>query len=315
MTSVNLKSWFLVFVLAVALLIPTWAGAIEFKRIVVFGGSVSDPGNFFALTGITNAPPYDDLNPFLVPTGPYSIGGHHFSNGATWIEQFARPLGLSRYVRPAFRGSSPHATNYAVGGARARDIPDTLDMTEQVAAFLNDLRNRTPSEALFVIDFGGNDVRDALAAGNPGILNDALDAIADNVAALYAVGARKFLFLTVANIGSLPSVRILDDMIPADVAEAATDLTVGFNAGLNLIIESLPADVEVAVLDVFQKVEELIANPSAFGLTEVEEACIMPNMPPFRCKKPNHYLFWDGIHPTKAVHAIFAEEALNVLSD
>ncbi len=235
MTSVNVKSWYLAGVLAVALLIPTWVGAIEFKRIVVFGGSVSDPGNFFALTGITNEPPYDDLDPFLVPTGPYSIGGHHFSNGATWIEQFARPLGLSRYVPPAFRGSSPHATNYAVGGARARDVPDTLDMTEQVATFLNDLRNRAPSDALFVIDFGGNDVRDALAAGNPGILNDALDAIAGNVAALYAVGARKFLFLTVANIGSLPSVQILDDMVPAEVAEAATELTIAFMPVLTLL--------------------------------------------------------------------------------
>lgn len=315
MTPVNFKRWFLAGVLALALLIPTWAGAIEFKRIVVFGGSVSDPGNFFALTGITNKPPYDDLDPFLAPTGPYRIGGHHFSNGATWIEQFARPLGLGRYVRPAFRGSSPQATNYAVGGARARDVAETFDMPEQLATFLNDVQNRAPSDALYVIDFGGNDVRDALAAGNPRILNDALDAIADNLEALYAVGARKFLFLTVADIGSLPSVRILDDMIPADVAKAATDLTVAFNAGLNLIIKSLPADVEVAVLDVFRKVEELIANPSAFGLTEVEDACIMPNMPPFRCKKPDQFLFWDGIHPTKAVHAIFAEEAADVLSD
>jgi hypothetical protein len=37
-------------------------------------------------------------------------------------------------------------------------------------------------------------VRDALAAGNPRILNAALDAIADNLEAFYAVGARKFLF-------------------------------------------------------------------------------------------------------------------------
>ncbi len=167
MTSVNLKSWFPAGVLALALLIPTWAGAIEFKRIVVFGRSVSDLGNFFSLTGITNKPPYDDVDLFLVPTGPYSVGGHHFSNGTTWIEQFARPLGLGRYVRPAFQGSSPHATNYAFGGARARDVAETLDMPEQSAAFLNDVQNRAPSDALYVIDFGGNDVRDALAAGDP----------------------------------------------------------------------------------------------------------------------------------------------------
>jgi hypothetical protein len=45
----NSKSWFLAGVLTLALVIPSWASAEEFKRIVVFDGSVSNPGNLFAL--------------------------------------------------------------------------------------------------------------------------------------------------------------------------------------------------------------------------------------------------------------------------
>src|SRR6266567_4301333 len=69
--------------------------------------------------GTSDPPPYDTLDLFLVPRAPYARGGHHFSNGATWVEQFASPLGLTENVRPAFQGSSVKATNYAVGGARA----------------------------------------------------------------------------------------------------------------------------------------------------------------------------------------------------
>jgi outer membrane lipase/esterase len=300
-------------VIVIAFLTAGWAQAIEFKSIVVFGGSVSDPGNFFALFGFQNRPPYAELDPFLVPTGPYSIGGHHSSNGDTWVEQFARPLGLSRNVQPAFRGSSPHAGNYAVAGARSTDVQETIDMREQVDAFLRDHGDRAPSDALYVIDFGGNDVRDALITGNPNILAQALISIAENVGFLYAAGARKFLFVNVANIGSLPSIRILDAILPEDVATAATALTEGFNAGLNLIIGSLPPDAEVALLNVFDKVKQLIMDPAAFGLTNVVDACVTPNVPPFSCKRPDEFLFWDGIHPTKAVHAIFAAEAANVL--
>jgi outer membrane lipase/esterase len=106
---------------------------------------------------------------------------------------------------------------------------------------------------------------------------------------------------------------LLDAQIPG-AAQAATALTVGFNTGLDQIIASLSAVAEVAELDVFGTVAQLMAQPSAFGLVEVEDACITPNVPPFSCKKPDQYLFWDGIHPTKAVHKIFAEEAADVLN-
>lgn len=166
----NFKIGFLLGVFALALFTPNWAQAITFDSIVVFGGSVSDSGNAFALTGISNRPPYDGLDFFLIPNGPYSKGGNHFSNGDTWVEQYAKPRGLARSVNPAFRGSSPYATNYAVGAARSTDVAGTFDMPEQVGAFLSEHGNVAPSGALYVIDFGGNDVRDALASGNPAIL-------------------------------------------------------------------------------------------------------------------------------------------------
>jgi outer membrane lipase/esterase len=106
----------------------------------------------------------------------------------------------------------------------------------------------------------------------------------------------------------------LDSLFPG-AAQAATVLSVMFNAQLDSIlalVATLPG-VEIAELDVFGTVEALIANPAAFGLTDVTDACITPNVRPFTCKKPDQFLFWDGIHPTKIVHAIFAQEAATVL--
>jgi outer membrane lipase/esterase len=309
-------------VIVIGFLTAGWAQAIEFKSIVVFGGSVSDPGNFFALFGISNRPPYSHLDDLLVPTGPYTKGGNHFSNGATWIEQLGKSFGLNRNVQPAFLSSSPHATNYAVGGARSTDVDLTFDLPEQVGTFLAEHGNVAPSDALYVVDFGGNDVRDALGvwiltgqddvAANA-VIDAAIASIQSHVNWLSTLGASKFLFVNVADIGSLPSVQILDALIVPGAAAKASQLTDDFNDGLDDIIASLSAGAEVAVLDVFGTVNQLITTPFLFGLTNVVDACVTPNVPPFSCKRPDEFLFWDGIHPTKAVHAIFAAEAANVL--
>src|SRR3954453_3087942 len=188
-------------------------GRVPFDRIVAFGASLSDPGNAFALRGGANTPPDYLLDPLLVPSAPYAAGGHHFSNGATWIEQFARSVGLAASVRPAFAATDSAASNYAVGGARAREDGINVNLTQQVTAFLAH-GSAARSDALYVIEMGSNDIRDAFVAyagggdGGP-ILEGALAAIALNIQRLYAAGARRFLVWVAPNVALTPAIRSL----------------------------------------------------------------------------------------------------------
>lgn len=154
------------FAAALAVTAPTLSARQHppYSGIVVFGTSLSDPGNAFALRGGTSTPPDYDMNPLLVPNAPYARGGHHFSNGATWVEQFARSLGLAGTARPAYGSESPIATNYAVGAARACDAAgdENINLADQVAAYLSHTGSVAPSDVLYVIEMGGNDVRDAI---------------------------------------------------------------------------------------------------------------------------------------------------------
>lgn len=299
------------------LLAPSWAVAqVMFNKIVVFGTSLSDPGNAYALTGQTSTPPYDALNQFLIPDAPYAISGHHFSNGPTWIEQFARALGLAQSTRPAFQGINALATNYAVGSARARDNGGNVNLSDQVNIFLNDFNGAAPPKALYVVEMGSNDIQDALIKKDNNLITAALTAISNNLRSLYAAGARKFLVANAPNLRLLPAIQILNRSTPG-AAQAAELLTRSFNSALENILSELVAElsgIEIARLDVFQKINDLAAKPEAFGLSEVKKPCITPNLPPFVCKRPDKFLFWDGIHPTRAIHTIFAQEVVRTLA-
>ena len=306
---------------ALVLQAPDWAAAqTTFGRIVVFGDSLSDPGNAFALGAGASTPPYDSLDPLLIPDKPYAKGGLHFSNGATWVEQFARPLGLAANTKPAFLGSGVGATNYAVGGARAREDGVNVNLPFQVNTFLNVFGGTAPSDALYVVEFGGNDIRDALVAFGRGadgsaIISDALTAIGTNIGILYGAGARKFLVWNAPDLRLTPAILILDQSTPG-AGQLAEQLTLAFNSGLDALLVSLAGlpGIEIVRLDIYQKLNDMVTTPAAFGLSVVNSACVMPNIPPFDCQTPDAFLFWDGIHPTKTVHAIISQEAASVLA-
>lgn len=299
---------------------PAAAAARAVDGIVVFGDSLSDPGNAFVLRRTHSAPPYDTLDALGIPDSPYARGGHHFSNGATWVEQLGRALALGGDVRPAFRTNGPKAANYAVGGARAYDDGKNVNLAAQVDAFLADVSGAAPAGAWYVIEFGGNDVRDALATfaagGDPNaILGASLQSVGTAVGTLYAAGARRFLVWNAPDLRLAPAIRTLDTLYPGTSLGAGL-LTQGYNAGLAAVVGSLSGlpEIEIVLFDVFATIGEIAADPAAYGLRVVDAACVTPGARPFQCREPDTYLFWDGIHPTGAVHALLAHEASALLA-
>lgn len=306
----------------------------QIERVVTFGTSLSDSGNAFTLLsdpssfgfsetcnlGIpANTPPYDSLDDFFIPDGSYAKGGHHVSNGATWIEQFALGRDLAGNARPSLRSKGIQASNYAVGGARSSDFECRFNLSDQLSVYLSDFPE-TSAHALVVIEMGSNDVRDALAKLAEGedpatIISAALLNIGNTIQVLYGHGARKFLLVNVPAVGETPAVKILDTLFPGS-AIAANSLTEAVNSGLvnlqDILNLSLP-DVDIRILNLYSLLYEIIENPDSFGIINTEDACITPNIPPFQCEKPDTYLFWDGVHPTKVVHGIIAQKANEVL--
>ena len=222
---------------------------------------------------------------------------------------------------------SKKAANYAVGGARAIDTADGFDLADQVGAFLRDRGGAAPGGALYVVEMGGNDLRDAMlaylgAGGGPNgehaagmVIAGALQSIGDNIFALYRAGARKFLVWNAPNLGLTPAIRALDSVSPGAVA-LANALSVGFNQGLDFQVlaglSGLPG-IEIVRFDVYGRLQAIVADPSAFGLANVTSACITPQIAPYHCKEFSEYLFWDGIHPTAAAHAIVAQQVAETL--
>lgn len=290
------------YIITTALLLVSVTSAYadqDIEQIVVFGDSLSDPGNAFALTGEQSIPPYE-----FIPAAAYAIGGHHFTNGKTWVEVFARKL--DQKSKPAFRNR--RASNFAVGGSRARS-EGSVNLSTQVAAYLSTPSNETTDEVLYVLFIGGNDIRDAIVAlatdptGTTSglILQAALTSISDNLAALIQAGANRFLIVNAPDLSLTPAVRAQGPQAQF----AANLLSVQFNQGLaqvsNGFEQAFP--IEVTEFDLFTLFTSLSNNQEKLKLSDTETACITPGVIKGAiCDKPKSYLFWDGIHPTRRVH-------------
>ena len=311
--STKLRTWRQVLVLLALLSLPLAppAFASDFAQIVFFGDSLSDPGNHFIAFGTTARQPF-----VPIPDFPYAIGGHHFSNAATWTEQLAQALLMPRSGSPALRAPGVF-TNYAVGRARARPGAPAFrfyDLSTQVGLFLSDFGGHASPDNLYVIWIGANDLRDALealptdpsGATSVGIIQAAITAVAGNIEVLKAAGARTFLILDVPNPAITPFVRRLGP----GAQGVARFFTGVYNSALDEALTSLEAPgIHFIRLDVNALFDDIPPE------LNVEDSCLTFGVVAGAiCATPNSYVFWDGIHPTTTGHAILAEAALEALA-
>ena len=302
------------FCFAITALLMLTAPAIATDRIAVFGDSISDTGNVFALTGMVSTRPYNASN---IPDAPYPIGGLSFSNGHIWIWEVGREMNNVVDVSAALR--APRAfNNYAFGGARARDgVSPIPSLSQQIGLYLGNHGNASGTRQFIVI--GGNDVRDAIsayltdgpvAAGQ--IIVDAVTAISDNIQSLAASGAQDSMVGNVPDLGKVPAVTALGPL----ASELASILTMQFNDALELTQAGLETGMGLNItrLDLFSFINSVVNDPGAYGLLNVTDSCLMPAVQVGAiCDYPDNYLFWDGIHPTRAAHLLIANEALGVM--
>ncbi len=297
-----------------ALLAGGWcsggAWALPYSSMVVFGDSLADSGNnALALGGAQTPVP---LAGPLIPTDPYASG--RYSNGPVWTEYLAGRLGLS--ANPSLAGGS----NFAFGGARTgtAGAGQPPGLSDQLGMYLLGAQGVASANALYVIEGGGNDARDVMAAVLMGIDPTALiSAYASNVSkmigTLHAAGAEHFLVWNTPDIGLTPFFRSL-----GPVAAGAGSYYSGLmNAALAQALALLSPDVtdDLRLFDAYGALNQIVAAPNARGFANVTDACGATQGCYNDPSVAGGYLFWDGIHPTTAAHAEMARLAQAALPE
>jgi len=255
------------------------------------------------------------------------------------------PRGLKPGFPPAVNPNPPAGTNYAVGGARSRyhtfdvqlagGVPPVglapgaalfspFSLRGQFTQFLADSGGQPADpKALFVVWSGSNDVGDVLrlaAAGKSAAaatrMAEAIQDIGTVLAGLVGSGVDQLLVPNVPDLGLVPEING-----NFDAKQTATNLSVFYNAALDAILDSLSqsmAHPTIYRFDTFGFLHEVTASPSAFGFTNVKDACltglfVVPPLPGTTvkvCDNPDKYLFWDAIHPTARAHEFLAARML-----
>lgn len=275
------------------------AHAQTFSQLYVFGDSLSDNGNLYALT-----------NQYL-PKAPYFNG--RYTNGLVWSEFLINQLGM-----PA---SALH--NYAFGGARSDgDTPPGL--LQQVESYLELASDADPDGVYFIWAGANNYLYNT--DSSLGETNQTVQDVKSAIEILARRGARHFAVINLPDIGTTPWAITEDRKNGShDFSHHMSLLSNQHNILLKAYLEKLPGtlaaeglSVTIVQVDVLAILYDAITNPQRLGLVDTSEACYTGNLLGNygeTCANPESYLFWDTVHPTSTIHEELARRIKSALAE
>ena len=292
-----------------------------FSQVVVIGDSLSDTGNVRQRT--------NDRSGGLVdyPSHTFNYSNGRFTNdnqtdpssntyAGVWHEQLASTF-LS--IQPA-TFSLGGGLNFAFGGATTNngthdevavstpfgDITITIDdMGKQLDDYL--AAHAINPTALYIVWGGGNDLRNDHSAANVPATAARATALAGRLA---TAGAQYIMVPNVPPLGDIPKYSGDPATINALNAASATYRQV-LNTDLDGLVSSLAGQglmPTIYRLDIWTTALRFFSNGPRYGFTNISGSAQGNSV------NPDHYLFWDDVHPTTAGHYQLAKAAFDTIT-
>ncbi|TYG37821.1 hypothetical protein ES288_D13G172100v1 [Gossypium darwinii] len=311
--------------------------------IIVFGDSTVDPGNNNQVSTVlkSNFEPYGRDYYGGQPTG-------RFSNGRIATDFISEALRIKPAI-PAYLDPKYDIEDFATGVSFASagtgydnatsDVLSVIPFWKELEYYKEyqnklgkhlgkDEANQRFSESLHLISIGTNDFLENYYIFPTRSSEYSVDeyqsfliGIASNfIRELYKLGARKVVIGGLPPMGCLPLERITNMFFGSDCIDEYNDVAKDFNKKLQGAVTELKQElggIHLVMSSPYDKLMEMIRNPSHFGFEDAETACcgtgffemsyLCDNMNPFTCSDANKYVFWDAFHPTEKTNAILAD--------
>ncbi len=234
-----------------------------------------------------------------------------------WVDLLPEKIGLE------FDAEGPD--NYAVGGALSNEFNrlrtgEQTGFLTQVDDFIDTGTTLTDDDVVGVW-FGTNDIFSAVEPGSKqktlgdqpdagALANKIIENLTTGISELVEAGAKTFFVLSTWDL-SQPT------FFSEEQKTLATEYSLAYRDALR---DLTVAGAELLFVDTYQLLEDVQADPDAFGLefTDGLNSCLgLEVREGIPCTQENagDYAFYESVHASSAFHSIVADEAAKVYYD